>query len=348
MKALRLTDWKTDPELVEVPKPTPGPAEVVVKIGGAGACHSDLHLMHDFEPGMMPWKMPFTLGHENAGWVDSVGAGVTSVSEGDAVAVYGAGGCGKCGRCEQGFEDYCENQAEAPVVNGGGGLGLDGGMAEYLLVPAERLLVRLPEGLEPVTAAPLTDAGLTPYHAIRRSWQKMTPTSTAVVVGMGGLGHVAIQLIKATTAAEVIAVDKRQEALDLATKVGADHVVRSDDLAADAIKDLTDGHGADVLLDFVGATTTMELARTAARTLGEATIVGIAGGTVPLSFFSQPYEVSIQTTYWGSRFELAEVIRLAARGLVHTETTTYSLEDAPQAYRDLRDGKVYGRAVVVP
>ncbi|MBV8182293.1 MAG: NAD(P)-dependent alcohol dehydrogenase [Mycobacterium sp.] len=348
MKALRLTDWKTDPELVEVPKPTPGPAEVVVKIGGAGACHSDLHLMHDFEPGMMPWKMPFTLGHENAGWVDSVGAGVTSVSEGDAVAVYGAWGCGKCGRCEQGFEDYCENQAEAPVVNGGGGLGLDGGMAEYLLVPAERLLVPLPDGLEPATAAPLTDAGLTPYHAIRRSWQKMTPTSTAVVVGVGGLGHVAVQLIKATTAAEVIAVDNRQEALDLATKMGADHVVRSDDLAARAIKDLTDGHGADVLLDFVGATTTMELARTAARTLGEATIVGIAGGTVPLSFFSQPYEVSIQTTYWGSRFELAEVISLAARGLVHTETTTYSLEDAPQAYRDLRDGKVYGRAVVVP
>jgi alcohol dehydrogenase, propanol-preferring len=348
MKALRLTDWKTEPELVEVPKPTPGPAEVVVKIGGAGACHSDLHLMHDFEPGMMPWKMPFTLGHENAGWVDSVGAGVTSVSEGDAVAVYGAWGCGKCGRCEQGFEDYCENQAEAPVVNGGGGLGLDGGMAEYLLVPAERLLVRLPDGLEPVTAAPLTDAGLTPYHAIRRSWQKMTPTSTAVVVGVGGLGHVAVQLIKATTAAEVIAVDNRQEALDLATKVGADHVVRSDDLAAGAIKELTDGHGADVLLDFVGATTTMELARTAARTLGEATIVGIAGGTVPLSFFSQPYEVSIQTTYWGSRFELAEVISLAVRGLVHTETTTYSLDDAPQAYRDLRDGKVYGRAVVVP
>jgi alcohol dehydrogenase, propanol-preferring len=129
---------------------------------------------------------------------------------------------------------------------------------------------------------------------------------------------------------------------------GADHVLKSDDLAAGAVKDLTHGHGADVLLDFVGATTTIELARTAARTLSDATIVGIAGGTVPLSFFSQPYEVSIQTTYWGSRFELAEVIRSAARGLVHTGTTTYSLDDAPQAHRDLRDGKVYGRAVVVP
>ena len=215
MKALQLIDWKTDPELVEVPKPTPGPGEVVVKIGGAGACHSDLHLMHDFEPGMWPWKLPFTLGHENAGWVDSVGYGVTTVSKGDAVVVYGAWGCGKCSRCRQGFENYCENQAEAPVVNGGCGLGLDGGMAEYLLVPAERLLLRLPDGLDPTTAAALTDAGLTPYHAIRRSWLKMAPTSTVVVVGVGGLGHIAVQLVKATTAAKVIAVDNRQEALEL-------------------------------------------------------------------------------------------------------------------------------------
>jgi alcohol dehydrogenase, propanol-preferring len=348
MKALQLIEWKTDPELVEVPKPTPGPGEVVVKIGGAGACHSDLHLMHDFEPGMWPWKLPFTLGHENAGWVDSVGDGVTTVSKGDAVVVYGAWGCGKCSRCRQGFENYCENQAEAPVVNGGGGLGLDGGMAEYLLVPAERLLLRLPEGLDPATAAALTDAGLTPYHAIRRSWLKMAPTSTVVVIGVGGLGHIAVQLVKATTAAKVIAVDNRQEALELATKVGADHVVTSDDQAAGAVKDLTQGHGADVLLDFVGTEATIELARTAACTLADATIVGIAGGTVPLSFFSQPYEVSIQTTYWGSRFELAELIELAARGLVHVESTTYSLDNAAQAYRDLQGGNVRGRAIVVP
>ncbi len=154
--------------------------------------------------------------------------------------------------------------------------------------------------------------------------------------------------MKATTAAKVIAVDNRQEALDLAAKSGADHAVTSDDQAVDAIKGLTDGHGADVLLDFVGADATIELARAAARTLGDATIVGIAGGTVPFSFFSQPYEVSIQTTYYGSRTELAELLDLAARGLVHAESTTYSLDDAAQAYRDLHDGKVRGRAVVVP
>jgi len=142
MKALRLMDWKSEPEIVDVPKPTPGPGQVVAKIGGAGACHSpDLHLMHGFEPGMVPWRMPFTLGHENAGWVDSVGDGVSTVAEGDAVAVYGPWGCGACERCRLGLEGYCGNQAAAPVISGGGGLGLDGGMTEYLLVPHERLLV---------------------------------------------------------------------------------------------------------------------------------------------------------------------------------------------------------------
>ena len=136
--------------------------------------------------------------------------------------------------------------------------------------------------------------------------------------------------------------------VDLAAPVGADHAVPSDDHAVAAIRDLTDGHGADVVLDFVGADATMRLARAAARTLGDATIVGTAGGTVPFSFFSQSYEVSIQTTYYGSRTELAELLDLAARGLVHAESTTYSLDDAAQAYRDLHDGKVRGRAVVVP
>jgi alcohol dehydrogenase, propanol-preferring len=348
MKALRLMDWKTEPELVEIPRPTPGSGQIVVKVGGAGACHSDLHLMHDVEAGMMPWQMPFTLGHENAGWVDAVGDGVSTVKEGDAVAVYGPWGCGTCERCQRGAENYCENQAAAPAVNGGGGLGVDGGMAEYLLVPFERLLVRLPDGLEPATAAPLTDAGLTPYHAIRRSWSKMTPTSTVVVIGVGGLGHMALQIVKATTAAKVIAVDNRKEALDLATQFGADHAVMSDEKATEAIRDLTGGRGADVLLDFVGAEATMELARTAARPLGDVTIVGIAGGSVPLSFFSQPYEVSIQTTYWGSHPELVELLDLALRGQLHVKSTRYSLDDAPQAYRDLEGGKVSGRAVVVP
>jgi len=348
MRALRLLSWKSDPELVEVPKPVPGPGEVLVRVGGAGACHSDLHLMYEFEGGSLPWGPPFTLGHENAGWVDSLGSGVTGFSEGDAVAVYGAWGCGTCPRCRLGIETYCENLAGAPIVGGGGGLGLDGGMADYLLVPDARLLVPLPENLDPATAAPLTDAGLTPYHAVRRSWPKMTPDATVVVIGVGGLGHMAVQIVKATTAATVIAVDMKHEALELASKFGADHVLASDENAVDAIKELTAGLGADVLLDFVGSDATINIARAAARPLGDVTVVGIAGGTVPFSFFSQPYEVSLQTTYWGSRPELVELLNLASRGLIRTEYTTYSLDDAATAYRELHEGKIRGRAVVVP
>lgn len=348
MRALRLMDWKSEPELVEVDKPTPGPGEVVVKVGGAGACHSDLHLMHDFEGGMLPWSPPFTLGHENAGWVDSIGAGVTMVAEGDAVAVYGPWGCGTCPRCRLGIEIYCENPADAPVPGGGGGLGLDGGMADYLLVPAERLLVPLPTGLSPAVAAPLTDAGLTPYHAVRRSWPKMTPDSHVVVIGVGGLGHLGVQLVRATTSATVIAVDLKADALELATQHGADHAVMSDEHAAETIREITGGLGADVVLDFVGAQSTLELAQAASRPLGDITLVGIAGGAVPFSFFSQPYEVSMQTTYWGTRPELVELLNLAARGLVSVESTTYSLDDSAQAYRDLAAGRVLGRAVIVP
>lgn len=348
MRALRIMKWQSEPELVEVPKPVPGPGEVVIKIGGAGACHSDLHLLYEFGEGAVPWNPPFTLGHENAGWVDSIGAGVTTVKEGDAVAVYGPWGCGTCPRCRLGVETMCENPMAAPVPGGGGGLGLDGGMAEYMLVPSERLLVPLPKNLDPATAAPLTDAGLTPYHAVRRSWAKMTPDATVVVIGVGGLGHMGVQFVKATTAATVIAVDQKPAALELAKKVGADHTVLSNQDAATAIRDLTNGRGADVVLDFVGAEATMKLAMSVARGLADVTIVGIAGGTFPFTFFSQGYEVSLQTIYWGSRPELIELLNLASRGLVHSESTVYSLDNGIQAYHDLHEGKVQGRAVIVP
>jgi len=348
MRALRLMNWKSEPELVEVPKPTPGPGEVVIRIGGAGACHSDLHLMHDFVDGALPWSPPFTLGHENAGWVDSIGAGVTSVLEGDAVAVYGPWGCGKCSRCQLGIETLCEDPVSAPVPGGGGGLGLDGGMAEYMLVPSDRFLVPLPANLDPSVAAPLTDAGLTPFHAVRRSWAKMTPEATVVVIGVGGLGHMAVQIIKATTAAKVIAVDPKPAALALALEVGADETLQPGEKTAATIREMTHGHGADVVLDFVGAEATLKLALASARTLGDITLVGIAGGAVPFSFFSQGYEVSLQTTYWGSRPELIEVLNLASRGLIHSEHSRYSLDDSAEAYVDLAAGTVRGRAVIVP
>jgi propanol-preferring alcohol dehydrogenase len=295
MRALQITRWHTDPELVEVDEPHAGPGQVVVRVGGAGVCHSDLHFLGELGD-LLPWPLPFTLGHENAGWVHELGEGATGLEPGQAVAVYGAWGCGECGRCRIGLENYCDHPADAPPT---GGLGGDGGMAEYLLVPSARHLVPLPDGLSPAQAAPLTDAGLTPYHAVRRSWTKLGPTSTAVVIGVGGLGHLAVQILTATTAATVVAVDVKKEALALAD--GAHHTVEAGELAALQIRELTGGLGADVVLDFVGSDDTLATARACVRPVGDLTIVGIAGGTLPYNFFALPYEVSVQSVYWGSR-----------------------------------------------
>lgn len=345
MRALQLTAWKQDPEFREVPDPEPGPGQVVVRIGGAGACHSDLHLIHDFDAGMLPWGPPFTLGHENAGWVESLGAGVEGLAVGDPVAVYGPWGCGHCRRCLSGLENYCEHQAE--IGPAGGGLGLDGGMAPYLLVPKARWLVPLGD-LDPVDAAPLTDAGLTPYHAIKRSLPLLVPGTTAVVIGAGGLGHMAVQMLRALTPAQVVAVDQRKEALDLATQVGADHGVVAGDSAAAEITELSAGQGADLVLDFVGVDATLALAAAVTRPLGHLTIVGIGGGTLPVSFFGIAYEVSVATTYWGTLPELFEVISLAVAGKVQATVHRYSLDDALHAYSALHEGTLEGRAVIVP
>jgi propanol-preferring alcohol dehydrogenase len=340
--------WKSEPKLMEVEQPEPGPGQVVIKVGGAGACHSDIHLMDEFEEGIIPWSPPFTIGHENAGWVHALGEGVTSLDIGQPVAVYGPWGCGRCERCRIGVETYCENPMEAPIPGGGGGLGLDGGMADYMLIPDARFLVPLPDGLDPVQAAPLTDAGLTPYHAIRRSLPKLTPGTTAVVIGVGGLGHMGVQILNATTAATIIAVDQRESALKLAVEHGADIALESDEGTVERIREATGGRGADVVLDFVGADATLAMGAASARPMGDLSIVGIAGGTLPISFFSIPYEVSVQTTYWGTRPELVELLGLAAGGEIGSRVTRYSLEDAPDAYDALKAGTVEGRAVVVP
>jgi propanol-preferring alcohol dehydrogenase len=344
MQALQLTAMQQPPELREVPEPDPGPGQVVVRIGAAGACHSDLHLIHDFEPGMLPYELPFTLGHENAGWVHAVGAGVERLEVGEPVAVYGPWGCGRCHRCRRGMENYCENAAELGAA--GGGLGRDGGMAPYQLVPSARLLVPLGD-LDPARAAPLTDAGLTPYHAVKRSLPLLVPGSTVVVIGVGGLGHLAVQILRALTAARIVAVDQRDRALDLAREVGADEAARTDE-AATVIGELTRGKGADVVLDFVGVDATMRLGAQVARPLGHLTVVGIGGGTLPFGFFGVPYEVSVATTYWGSVTELMEVLALAAAGHVAAHTRTFPLAEAPRAYELLAAGEVDGRAVIVP
>ena len=344
MKAFRFERWQSPPVLTDVPVPEPGPGQVLLRVGGSGACHSDLHVM-EWPSDMLPWKLPFTLGHEVAGWVEAVGAGVTGLATGVPVAVYGPWGCGACHTCRLGEENYCERAAELGA--NGGGLGLDGGMAEYMLVPSARMLVPLGD-LDPAEAAPLSDAALTPYHAIKRSLPLLIPGSTAVAIGVGGLGHVGVQILRALTPARIVAVDRADDKLALAREVGADAAVRAGDEAAAEIRSLTGGRGAEVVIDFVGSDDTLALAAKTARPKGHITIVGIAGGTLPVSFFSQAYEAAIATTYWGSITELMECIELARQKKIHSKVTHYPLADVEKAYRDLREGKLQGRAVVVP
>ncbi|HSS43094.1 MAG TPA: NAD(P)-dependent alcohol dehydrogenase [Solirubrobacterales bacterium] len=344
MKAYQLTEWEHQPEMREVDVPEPGPGQVLVRIGGAGACHSDLHLM-EWPPGTLGFDIPFTLGHENAGWVEAVGAGVEGVDVGEAVQVYGPWGCGRCRACRLSAENYCEHQAEIGAF--GGGLGLDGGMAEYMLVPHPRLLLPLGD-LDPREAAPLSDAALTPYHAIKRSLHLLVPGSTAVVIGVGGLGHMGVQILRALSPARIVAVDLVEEHLQLAREVGADEAVKAGDLAAEAIREITKGRGCELVVDMVGSDDSMALAAAVAKFESDLTIVGLHGGKFEFAFGAVPFEAELGIPYWGTAVELMECLDLAREGKIKAHVEHFSLDEAPQAYEKMRAGELDGRAVISP
>src|SRR5215203_86492 len=343
MQAVRFVGVGQPARIEDVPKPSPGPGQVLIKVGGAGVCHSDLHVMEE-DLGFTP---PFTLGHENAGWVSALGQGVTTFREGDAVAVYGPWGCGRCHACQRSMENYCENWAQ---MNGfGGGLGSDGGMAEYMLVPSARLLVRLGD-LSPAKAAPLSDAALTPYHAIKRALPGLHADSTAVVLGVGGLGHMAVQLLRVLAPVRIVAADVDDDKLQQAKALGADDIVnnRDADDAAERIRKIAGARGAGLVLDCVGVQPTIDLG---ARLLGRNSIwaiVGLGGGHHDFHHGSTPYGTSMSIPYWGSRVELIEVIAMARDGRIHAETTDFPLGQAVDVYRKLKAGQIRGRAVLVP
>jgi propanol-preferring alcohol dehydrogenase len=341
MHAVQLVRWEAEPELREVEVPEPGPGAVLVKVTAAGLCHSDLHLM-EWPEGTLPWTLPFTLGHETAGTVAALGAGVTAFAEGDAVLVYGPWGCGVCSECARGAENRCPNRAA-----GGCGLGLDGGLAEYLVVPSPRLLVPIGD-LDPVHAAPLTDAALTPYHAITTEQHRLRPGSAAVVIGVGGLGHVAVQLLRELTPARIVAIDMREDARRLALGAGAHAALDANGLEPGDVRAETGSAGAALVLDFVGSDSTARLAASVVATGGHVSMVGLGGGAIPIGFGKVPFEVSASRPSWGTLPELHEVVALARAGVLEIETEQIRLEDALDGYRGLRDGAIVGRAVVVP
>ncbi|MGW0181671.1 NAD(P)-dependent alcohol dehydrogenase [Nocardia sp. NPDC003345] len=346
MKALQYVTPGKEPEVREIPTPEPGPGEVLLKVTAAGVCHSDDFVMNN-PPEMFGIELPLTLGHEGAGEVAAVGAGVKGIDIGTSAVVYGPWGCGNCWFCAQGLENYCSRAAELGIMPPG--LGSPGAIAEYLIVDSPRHLVPIGD-LDPVATVPLTDAGLTPYHAIKRSIGKLRPGSWTVVIGSGGLGHVAIQLLRHLTSTRIIALDVNDEKLEFARSVGAHEAVLSDDKAADNVRKITGPAGTSLVLDFVGFQPTIDTAMAVAGVDSDVTIVGVGDfeSAARIGFGISPYETSATSPYWGARSELIELVDLAQEGVLDIAVERFSLDDSPEAYRKLAAGTLRGRAVIVP
>lgn len=322
----------------EIDDPVPDEGGVVVRVHGAGVCHSDLHITQGEVP--LP-RTPLVLGHENAGVVERVGPSVSGFEPGDPVAVFGAWGCGRCALCRAGDENLCN-------MLGWPGIGVDGGWAELIAVPEPRHLIPLGD-LDPVEAAPLTDAGLTPYRAIRRALPHVPEGGAIAIVGVGGLGHLAIQIARAIgPAPRVIAVDVSKDKLESALALGADHAVEAGADAADRIRELTGGEGAHAVVDLVGSDASLATAGASVARGGIVVLVGIAGGTLPFRFVGLPPECLLTTSAWGTRAELEALLGLAARGLVRARVERQPLDAVNDVLGRLAGGGVDGRVVLTP
>ena len=337
MRAVRLTAWGRPPELVEVPVPVPRAREILLRVDAAGLCHSDLHIM-DAAEGTHPYELPFTLGHEIVGTVVAVGSAADEDLLDWPYAVHGIWSCGECRACRTGRDNYCA-ALTGPI---GGGIGHDGGLADYVLVPSSRHLIHA-RGVDAAGLAPLTDAGLTAYHAVREHLPDLAGAAVAVI-GVGGLGHLAVQLLAQHGAAVLVAVDPRAEARDLALRLGATAAVAD---VAELDRALPTG-GADLIVDFVGAPVTVAAAQQLAPG-GDFVLVGSAGGAMSAGKTAGLQRGwSVTAPFWGPHADLVEVVALAASGALKAEVETYALDEALTAYERLRSGSIAGRAVVVP
>ncbi len=341
MRAVRLHEYHQQPVVEQTPEPRiSGPLDVIVKIGGAGVCRTDLHIIEGQWAQAMAPVLPYTIGHENAGWVHEVGAAVTNVEVGDTVILHPTPTCGLCRACRAGDDMHC-SESTFP------GLSHDGGMAEYLLTSA-RACVKLEPQTRPEDVAALADAGITAYHAVRKAIPLLYPGTTAVLIGAGGLGHIGIQCLAALTAAKIIVVDRNPDALKLAEQLGAHHTVVANGGQIDAVKDLTGGRGAEVVLDFVAEQGAEHDGFQMTGRAGSYFVIGYGGTvTIPtLDIIST--ERNIVGNIVGTYNDLAELMVLAQAGKVTLHTRTYALDDAVEALADLDAGRVRGRAILVP
>nr|WP_214108642.1 NAD(P)-dependent alcohol dehydrogenase [Acrocarpospora catenulata] len=341
MKAVRLHRYDRVPQVDQVPEPEiTGPLDVIVRIGGAGLCRTDLHIVEGQWREKSGVALPYTLGHENAGWVHAVGSAVGNVAVGDPVILHPLITCGLCPACRAGDDVHCTASA-FPGIN------TDGGFAELLKTNA-RAVVKLAPSLEPASVAALADAGLTAYHAARKAARLLAPGQRVVVIGAGGLGHIGVQVLKALSPAQIIVVDRSAEALKLAADLGADHVVQADGTQVQAVQDLTEGQGAEVVLDFVGEGGAIADGVAMLRRAGSFLVIGYGGVLSVPTIDIISTEINFVGNLVGSYTDLAELMALAAEGKVALHTTTYRLTEFAEALHDLEHGRIRGRAILVP
>lgn len=341
MKAVRLHAYDTRPAIDDVAEPAvKGPLDVVVQIGGAGVCRTDLHIIEGQWAPKTGVALPYTIGHENAGWVREVGPAVTNVAPGDTVILHPTPTCGLCRACRAGDDMHCEN-------NSFPGIDTDGGMAEYLLTSA-RACVKLDPSTRPEDVAALADAGITAYHAVRKAVPLLYPGTVCVVAGAGGLGHIGIQCLTALTATTIVVIDKNPEALELAEQLGAHHTIVADGKHVDAIMDLTNGNGAEVVLDFVAEQGAQQDGFAMTRRNGSHFIIGYGSNIDIPTIDIISTERNVVGNLVGTYNDLVELMVLAQAGKVTLHTKTYPLDSAVEALDDLDNGRIRGRAILVP
>src|SRR5262249_50538399 len=342
MKAARLHQYGGDLTLDDVPTPRPGAGQNPIKGEAAGLCPSDGHPI-DGDIRVLP-RLPLTLGHENAGRVAAIGADVRLFREGDPVAVYGGWGCGVCSLCVTGHEQLCEKPEWVGLSDH------DGGYAEYLLVPRERYLVKL-DRLKPEEAAPLTDAALTPYRAVRKALPFLEADHYVLLIGVGGLGQYGLKFLRMFGGSPIVAVDVSPDKLRQARALGADVALdASEPGMAARIRELTHGRGVAAAVDFVGSDAALPLAIASTPALRTITQVGLAGGTARLKVLeNSAFEVQFETTLWGTIKELREVLALAESGRLSPIPLEFQpLDRINDVYARVKHGQVAGRAVIRP
>jgi NAD+-dependent secondary alcohol dehydrogenase Adh1 len=328
-----VTEQIAEPEIT-------GPWDVIVRLGGAGLCRTDLHVKEGQWAEKSQVKLPYTPGHENAGWVYAIGSAVTNVAVGDTVIMHPIVTCGLCRACRAGDDVHCENSLFP-------GIDSDGGFAELLKTNA-RSVVKLDPTLHPKDIAALADAGLTAYHAVKKSIPVLYPGTKVVVIGAGGLGHIGIQCLKAMTAAEIIVIDPSEEARALAVEIGADHAVAADGSHVDTILQMTDGKGAEAVVDFVGEAGVIPQGIQMLRDAGSYFVIGYGEDIVVPTIDVISREINFIGNLVGSYNDLDELMTLTAQGKVTLHTSAYPLDAINDAMADLDNGRLHGRGILVP